>query len=337
MAKIAFFELEEWEKEYLRKKLDARGHELVLETGKLDLESAAKARDCGVVCSFIYSQISSELLEKLPKAKLYCTMSTGFDHVDLKECAKRKIVACNVPAYGDNTVAEHAFALILAVSRKLIPSVERTRKGNFSLEGLRGFDLKGKTLGVVGTGKIGRRVMHIAKAFEMSVVAYDSAPDLQFAKKEGFDYARSVEEVMAKSDVLTLHVPLNNDTRHMINEHNIDFLKKGAVLVNTARGGVVQTKAILKALKKGVLSAAALDVLEEECFIKEEKELLTEAFQKTCDLQTVLEEHMLLSHENVLITPHNAFNSQEALERILDTTVENIEAFLKGKPVNKIG
>lgn len=334
MAKIAFFELEEWEKDYLKKRLS--GRELVLETGKLDLKSAGKANDCEAVCSFIYSQINSELLAKLPKTRLYCTMSTGFDHVDLKECAKRKIVACNVPAYGDNTVAEHAFALILAVSRKLVPSVERTRKGNFSLEGLRGFDLKGKTLGVVGTGKIGRRVVRAAKAFEMRVVAYDSSPDLQFAKKEGFEYARSVEEVMAKSDILTLHVPLNKDTHHMVNEHNVDYLKKGAVLVNTSRGGVVQTKAILKALKKGILSAAALDVLEEECFIKEEKELLSESFNKKCDLQTVLEEHMLLSHENVLITPHNAFNSQEALERILDTTVENIEAFLKRKPANTI-
>ncbi len=335
MAKIAFFELEEWEKIYLKKKLP--GHKLVLETGKLDLNSAAKAKGCEVICSFIYSQINAPLLEKLPDAKLYCTMSTGFDHVDLKACAKKKITACNVPAYGDNTVAEHTFALILAVSRKLLPSIERTRKGNFSLEGLRGFDLKGKTLGVVGTGKIGRRVVHIARAFEMEVVAYDAHPDLQFAKKEGFRYVRSVEEVMVKSDIITLHTPLNADTQHMINEGNIDYLKKGAVLVNTSRGGVVETKAILKALKKGILAGAALDVLEEECFIKEEKELLTEAFRKTCNLQTVLEEHMLLSHDNVLITPHNAFNSQEALERILDTTVENINSFLAGKPSNTIG
>ena len=334
MAKIAFFELEEWEKAYLKKNL--AGHELVLESCRLDAKTLAKAKDCQVVCSFIYSQIDAPLLEKLPKARLYCTMSTGFDHVDLGACARKGITACNVPSYGDNTVAEHTFALILAVSRKLLPSVERTRKGSFSLEGLRGFDLKGKTLGVIGTGRIGRRVIHIARAFEMEVVAYDASPDLQFAKKEDFTYCHSIEEVMTKSDVLTLHVPLNNDTHHMVNEHNIDYLKKGAVLVNTSRGSVVQTKALLKALKKGVISAAALDVLEEECFIKEEKELLTEAFRKTCNLQTVLEEHMLLSHENVLITPHNAFNSQEALERILQTTVENIEGFLAGKPRNAL-
>lgn len=334
MARIAFFELEEWEKDYLKQRL--KGHELIMEKGLLDEKSVKKAARAEVVCTFLYSHLTPENLEKIKGLRALCTMSTGFDHVPLDWCKKKGVRVCNVPSYGENTVAEHAFALILSVSRRIIPSVERAKKGDFSLKGLRGFDLKGKTLGVVGTGKIGRNVILFAKAFGMKVIAFDPRPDKKFAEEAGFTYASSLEKLLKESDVVSLHAPLNKQTMHLINESNISSFKKGAVLINTARGGLVQTSALLKALKKGIISYAALDVLEEECFVKEEKELLSDAFLKTCNLKTVLENHILLQQDNVIITPHNAFNSTEALQRILDTTVENIGAFLKRKPVNKV-
>ncbi len=337
MSKIAFFELEKFglgdKKDYIKQFL--KGHDILFVEDPLTEQSAEKAADYEVVAFFIYSKINSDLLKKLPKVKFVTTMSTGFDHVDLDACRKRNIIACNVPAYGDNTVAEHAMALLLAISRKLVPSIERTRKGDFSLEGLRGFDLKGKTLGIMGTGRIGRNVAHFAEGFGMRVIAFDKFPNEALAKECGFTYV-SFDQLLAESDVLSLHLPESPETHHIINKDNVKKIKKGCVLINTARGGLVDTEAILMGLKEGNFSACGLDVLEEECAIKEEAELLHETFQKTCDLKTLLEEHILIQQPNVLITPHNAFNSSEALMRILDTTIDNINAFFAGVPKNKI-
>ncbi len=337
MAKIAFFELAKFGlggmQDYIRKFI--KGQEILFFDEPLTEQNADKVADCDVIALFIYSKINDALLKKLGKAKLVTTMSTGFDHIDVEACRKRNIVACNVPAYGDNTVAEHAMALLLAISRKLIPSVERTRKGNFGLEGLRGFDLKGKTLGILGSGRIGRNVAHYAEAFGMRVIAFDKFPNEALAKECGFTYV-SFDELLAQSDVLSLHLPEMPETHHIINKDNVRKIKKGCVLINTARGGLIDTEAILVGLKEGIFSACGLDVLEEECAIKEEPELLHETFQKACDMKTLLEEHILLEHPQVIITPHNAFNSNEALSRILDTTIENINAFLAGVPKNKI-
>lgn len=337
MAKIAFFELAKFGlggmQDYIRKFL--KGHEILFFEEPLTEQNAEKAEDCEVVAFFIYSKINDSLLKKLKKAKMVTTMSTGFDHIDVETCRKKGIVACNVPAYGDNTVAEHAMALLLAISRKLIPSVERTRKGNFSLEGLRGFDLKGKTMGILGTGRIGRNVAHYAEGFDMKVIAFDKFPNDALAKECGFTYV-SFDELLAQSDVLSLHLPEMPETHHIINKDNVKKIKKGCVLINTARGGLIETEAILIGLKEGNFSACGLDVLEEEVAIKEEAELLHETFQKTSDMKTLLEEHILLQHPQVLITPHNAFNSAESLTRILDTTIDNINSFLAGVPKNKL-
>lgn len=240
-----------------------------------------------------------------------------------------------MPSYGENTVAEHTFALILALSRKICTSWERTKKGNFSLEGLRGFDLKGKTLGVVGTGHIGRHVIRIAKGFEMNVLAFDVKPDNKLAKQLGFKYA-SFEDVLKNSDIITLHVPYSKATRHLIGIKTLGFFKKGCYLINTARGGICDTTALLKGLKREIFAGLGLDVLEGECFVKEERELLTAPFAKKCDFKTVLQNHILLRQPNVIITPHNAFNSKEALQRILDTTVENIKSFAANRPINLV-
>ncbi len=332
MATIAFIELEPWEKKYVQKLLTT--HQLIFLDQPLSDKNIAKVKDADMLAIFIYSTITKDVLDKLPKVKLITTMSTGFDHIDLDACAARGVTVCTVPAYGDNTVAEHTFALILAVTRKIVESVERTRKGNFELNGLMGIDLKGKTLGVVGTGKIGKNVVRIGcEGFGMKVIAYDAFPNNKWAKECGITYV-PFEQLLSESDIITFHVPLMKETTHMLNTKNLNRVKKGAILINTARGAIIETHAIVEGIKKGIFSGVGLDVLEEECAIKEEKEILTDAFKGKCDLKTLLEEHVLLEQPTVYITPHSAFYSKEALQRIMDTTVNNINAFLAGLPVN---
>jgi len=331
--KAAFFETEKWEEDYLKKKL--QGFELSFFLEPLSLENINCAEDCEIVSPFIYSKMNKDILQKLPELKMIATRSTGFDHIDTAFAKEKNIVVSNVPFYGENTVAEHTFALILALSRKLTDSVQRAKLGDFSLDGLRGFDLKGKILGIIGLGHIGMHVARIAKGFEMEVLSYDINQDKKLAKKIGFKYV-GFEELLKNSDIISLHAPYNKSTHHLINSNNINLIKKGAYLINTARGGLVETEALLKALSEKTLAGAGLDVLEEECFIKEEAQLLSKEFPKTCDLKTVLQNHILLQQKNVIITPHNGFNSEEALKRILDTTVESIKAFIKNKPINTI-
>jgi D-lactate dehydrogenase len=331
--KIAFFETEKWEQKYLAERL--KNHELHFSEKKMTLATAKKHKDAEAIGIFIYTNIDSKILDTMPKLKLITTMSTGYNHIDVKECTKRGITVCNVPSYGENTVAEHTFALILAISRKIHQSYERTSKADFSAVGLRGFDLKGKTIGVIGVGHIGKHVIRIAKGFEMNVLAYERFPKKELEKEMGFNYT-SLDELYSKSDIITFHVPLNDSTRHMFNKDSLKKIKKGAVIINTARGEIIDTDALIKGLSTKTIYAAGLDVLEGECFIREEKQVIDKYFQKECDLKMVLRNHVLLKMPNVLITPHNAFNSQEALERILETTIENIKGYIKGKPTNTI-
>lgn len=329
--KITFFELEDWEREYLQENLP--GFELSFFNEKLSLENVSLASGANVVSVFTDSSINKEVLEKLPSLQLITTRSTGFDHIDLQFAKERGVAVCNVPTYGENTVAEHTFGLLLNLSRKIYKSIENVKEKGFVPDGLRGFDLKGKTLGIVGMGHIGEHVARIANGFEMNVVAFDVRHDKKMAKKLGFTYV-SLEDLLKTSDIITLHVPHNDHTHHLINSGNIGLIKKGAYLINTARGGVIETGALVKALEEGIIEGAGLDVLEEECYIKEERELLTKGFSEKCDVKTMLENHLLMERDDVIVTPHNAFNSKEALERILQTTVENIIAFEKGKPIN---
>lgn len=328
---ITFFECETWEKAYFEKQLP--GHTLSFFDGPLTEEQVEQITESDILCVFIYSHVQKNILEKLPNIKLIATRSTGFDHIDTTYCREKNIEVANVPTYGTNTVAEHTFALILALSRKIIPSVERTRRGDFSLDNLRGFDLYGKTLGVIGAGNIGNAVIHIAQGFGMQVLAFTKHPDESQAKQHNFTNT-SLEALLKESDIITLHLPYNQETRHIINTQNIDLCKKGSLLINTARGGLIETEALLKGLESGHLAGVGIDVLEEECDIKEERQLLTTMFLKECDLKTQLLNHVLLTKENVLITPHNAFNSNEALHRILEVTVANIQSFAANKPQN---
>ena len=332
MATISFFETEAWEEEDFRKQFPQDTLHFSPQTLEEGKEYEQAVFDAEVVCVFAFSQVSKAVLEKFPHVKCIVTRSTGFDHIDLSYCKEKGITVCNVPAYGVHSVAEHTFALILGLSRKLIPSVERTRKGNFTLEGLRGFELFGKTLGVVGVGNIGKVVADIALGMGMKVVAYNRHEDEEL-KNKGVEF-KDLDSLLSQSDVVSLHLPYMKETHHIINMDNITKFKKGALLINAARGGLVETRAILEGLEQHILAGAGLDVLEEECSMREERELLSTKFLESCDLRTQLLDHMLLDREDVLITPHNAFNSNEAVDQIMQITIDNIKGFLVGSPVH---
>ncbi len=324
--KIAFFELENWERGILKKEL--KKHKLIFFKSILTKDKAKRIKKVDAIVIFIYSNINKEILDLLPNLKLISTMSTGVDHIDINECNKRKIKVENVPFYGENTVAEHTFGLILALSRKICDAHDKTRKNDFSLNGLEGFDLKNKTIGIIGLGHIGSHVARIAHGFEMKIISYSKDKDLKLAKKLDLKYT-TLNNLLKKSDIITLHVPYNKETHHMINKKNIKLFKRGSLLINTARGQIVETEAILYGLKNNILIGVGLDVLEEECFIKEETQLLAKQFPKECDIRTLLRNHILLNQKNVIITPHSAFYSKEALQRILHTTLLNIKKFSK--------
>ncbi len=331
--RIAFYEKADWEEEYIRQHL--AGHELAFYSTRLAPDNAPDAAT-EIISTFTDSPVTAAVLEKLPNVRLVATRTTGFDHIDLKACQARGITVCNVPAYGENTVAEFAFTLILALARKLYPAVKRVREEfRFSVDGLAGFDLQGKTIGVVGTGRIGAHAVRIAKGFGMEVLAYDPYPSQKLADEYHIVYV-PLEELLAKSDVITLHVPYMPATHHLISKDNIMKCKPGALLVNTARGAVVETEALLAALRSGILGGAGLDVLEEEGFVHEEAALLASGHPGEQQLKTALVDHELMHMDNVLVTPHNAFNTREAIVRILDTTIENIQNFAQNKPINAV-
>jgi len=334
--RIAFFKLEEWEKEYIQNHEEFKklGADAVFFKEALDKNHIPKDAGAEAVCVFINSKIDKKVLDAFADLKFITTRSTGFDHIDMVECKKRGIAVASVPSYGEDTVAEYTFGLILALTRKIYQSVDQVREtGSFSKEGLRGIDLKGKTLGVIGTGKIGRNVIQIAKGFEVNILACDVRADEQYAKQMGFRYCGQ-DELLQKSDIVTLHVPYIKATHHLINAKNITSMKRGSYLINTSRGGIVETEVLIRALKDGHLAGAALDVLEEESAIEDELELFLEGRAEEHNLKTVLANHVLIDMPNVIVTPHNAFNTWGALQRILDTTIDNLAAFHRGSPQN---
>ncbi len=330
---VAFFELEGWEEKLIRDAFpDA---ELTLSREKLNADHLPESREIEVLSVFVESKIDTAVLDALPKLRFITTRSTGFDHINAPLCKERGITVSYVPNYGMNTVAEFTFGLILNLTRRVYLAVDQIKEAeSFDLKHLRGIDLNNKTLGLVGTGRIGLWVARIAKGFGMTVVAFDLYPNEKAAQEVGFSYA-PLEEVLGAADVITLHVPYNKSTHHLINRETIRQIKRGAFLVNTSRGGVVETQALVQALKEGILAGAGLDVLEEERATKTEHDFLPPDLDAE-SMRTVLQNHELMHMPNVLITPHNAFNTKEALERILDTTLENIRGFLKGSPLNVI-
>jgi D-lactate dehydrogenase len=330
---IVVFEVEAWETESFLPLQDH--HQVRFAKEPLTAGNAEQFSEADIIAPFIYSDVGEDVLKQLPRLKLIATRSTGFDHIDTDFCEQNGIQVCNVPSYGENTVAEHTFGLLLTLSHRLTEAIDRTRKGDFSQEGLQGFDLMGKTLGVVGTGTIGEKVIAIAKGFQMDVVAFDVKPKADLAERLGFRYA-SLDQVLAEADIVTLHVPANPKTKNLISAEQFNQMKDGVVLINTSRGQIVDVDALIRALAEGKVAAAGLDVLPEEPVMREEAELLRSVYRKRHNLDTLLADHVLLRLRNVVITPHSAFNTREAVQRILDTTAENIEQFTSGSPQNVV-
>ncbi|MDO8183449.1 MAG: NAD(P)-dependent oxidoreductase [bacterium] len=337
MAKIVFFGLKDWEQKYYQDKniFSVLGIEPVFVDAILDDEHLpnSEASQAEIISIFVDSKVTTKVLSAFPNLKHIATRSTGYDHIDLAVCKERGIIVSSVPGYGEVTVAEYAFALLLAYSRKIYDGVEKIKEqGDFSPEGLKGFDLCGKTIGIIGTGRIGKHAAGIAKGFGMKVVAYDVYPNEEAAKQIGFSYL-SLEELLKNADVVSVHVPYTPENHHLINKDKLALMKASAVLINTARGALIDTPALVEALKNKTIAGAALDVLEEEGVLKDEFGYVMGANQEA-DMKAVLADHVLFDLPNVIITPHNAFNTQEALEKILDTTAENIKSFLAGAPIN---
>jgi D-lactate dehydrogenase len=331
--KILFLHKENWEKDYIGDKL--AGHQVCFAKDLSETPSEI-LQSTEILSVFVSHQCKEAEINQLPNLKMIAARSTGFDYVDIPLARSRGIEVCYVPSYGENTVAEFAFALLLALSRK-VPEAHKqvTETGSFLQAELKGFDLKGKTIGVIGTGRIGMNAIKMAKGFQMNVVAYDPFPKTELADELGFRYV-GFEELLGLSDIITLHAMLADSTRHMINEQSIYHIKRGAILINTARGGLVQTSALVKALEEGVISAAGLDVLEEEGDMQDEMNLLHNPHPKLEELQNVLSNNYLINHPRVIVTPHIAFNTAEAVERILDTTIENILSFANGQIKNRV-
>lgn len=329
-----FFETAPWERRYLTRALAPHRLTVQFVADPLTEDTLPLAKGAAILSVFIYSTVTADLLRRLPKLRFIATRSTGYDHIDLAACRQRRTAVSNVPSYGENTVAEHTFALILSLSRNVHKAYVKTIKGDFSLEGLQGFDLKGKTLGVIGAGHIGLHVIKIAKGFDMDVLVHDTRKDVFLSEVLDFRYV-SLEELLRRSDIVSLHVPYLPATHHLMNRAAFGMMKRGALFINTARGGLVDTDALVWALDEGIVGGAALDVLEGEELVKEERQLLSKDFSKE-KLATALRNHILLHRENVVITPHIAFDSREGLQRILETTVSNIAAFLNGTPTNLV-
>jgi len=330
--KIAFFETNQADQNFLAPLF--HDHEVAFFTEPLTETNVSDALQYEVISVFIYSSITAQVIEKLPHLRCIATRSTGFDHIDVSVCEQKNITILNVPYYGENTVAEHTFALILALSRNVHKSYARGLKEDFSIDGLIGFDLKDKTLGVIGTGHIGLHVIRIAKGFGMHVLAFDVFHNTFLSEILHFNYA-SLDEVLAQSNIITLHTPYNEHTHHLINNESIQKIKKGALLINTARGGLVENDALIRALDEKILAGAGLDVLEGEEYIKEESFCLQEDCTPLRTRQ-IEQNKNLLSRDNVVFTPHIGFYSEEALMRILETTANNIIQFALGKKENQV-
>lgn len=331
MANITFYDATSDDEKFLRQALS--DHSLTFVPQTLSHDTIMPNAD--IVSVFVGSNVSAEVIGQFPNLKLIATRSTGFDHIDIDACTKRNLPIATVPTYGEHTVAEYAFGMLISLTRKLPAAFEAAHEGNRSHRELEGMDLFGKTFGIIGAGRIGQSIAKIAKAFGMNVIAYDPFPKPEVASQIGFEY-KTVDEVLAASDVLSLHVPYTPENKHLLNSERIAKMKPTAILINTARGELIDTTSVMDAVTNHRLGGVALDVMENEKLISPLDELAmlrSEQVDKEMLVHSV-EINVLKSQPNVLITSHNAFNTAEAIQRINQTTVENIRAFLNGEPQN---
>jgi D-lactate dehydrogenase len=327
--KVAFYDTHKFEKVVFDCSFKQSQHKITYLETRLNPQSALLSVGYDVVCSFANDRLDAETLEVLKKngVKLVALRSTGFNHVDIAKAKQLSIPIVRVPAYSPYSVAEHAVALLLAVNRKVHRSYARVRELNFSLEGLVGFDLHGKTVGIIGTGKIGIAAARIFLGFGCKVLAFDKFPNAELPTDKNFQYV-GLKKLLSDSDIISLHLPLTPESKHLLNKEAFESMKSGAIIINTGRGALIETKALIGALKSKKLGGAGLDVyeLEEGVFFNDLSESGIED-----DLLA-----RLLTFPNVVITSHQAFLTKEALQNIADQTLENLNAFESGKIINQV-
>lgn len=329
MIKIAFFDTKDYDKKLFDEYNKNYGYEITYLESKLNSETAPLAKGYDAICIFVNDIVDEKTIKILKDCgvKLIALRCAGFNNVDMKHMDK-DIKVVRVPAYSPYAVAEHAAALLLTLDRKIYKAYQRTRKYNFTLNGLLGFDIHGKTVGVVGTGKIGTCFIDIMKGFGTNIIAYDVYPNEELAKEKGFKYV-TLDELYKKSDIISLHCPLTEDNTKMINKDTIQKMKKGVVIINTSRGKLIDTEDLIYELEQEHIGGLGLDVYEdeEEFFLND----MSNSYIRDKDLST------LLTMPNVVVTSHQAFFTKEALNKIASDTCENIKAiFENGKCENEV-
>ena len=319
--KVAFFSTQPYDKEYFERY--NKQHDIVFFEAQLNEQTVNLAKGCDAICGFVNDQLNASVIESLRETgvKIIAQRCAGFNNVDLVAARENKIIVVRVPAYSPHAVAEHALALIMTLNRKTHKAYNRVREGNFSLHRLTGFDLYGKTAGVIGTGKIGQCFAHIMLGLGCKVLAFDliANKDLEAA---GIDYLPLIE-VLKQSHIVSLHCPLTEQTKHLINDTTLGIMKNGAMLINTSRGALIDTKAVIDALKKGKLGYLGIDVYEQE-----EKLFFHDLSENIIEDDLIMR---LLSFPNVLITSHQGFLTDEALTQIAVITLQNLSDFEQGK------
>ncbi len=323
--RIAFFDTKSYDEESFNKINEKYNFEIKYFKGHLNRDNVILTKEADAVCIFVNDIADAEIIDALTEngVKLIALRCAGFNNVDIS-AALGKIVVVRVPAYSPYAVAEHAVALMMALNRKTHRAYLRTRDGNFALNGLMGFDMHGKTAGIIGTGKIAKILIHILKGFGMNILAYDLYPDYNFARENDVVYT-TMDELYHSSDIISLHCPLTDQTKYLINDYSISKMKDGVMIINTGRGQLIHTNALIEGLKNKKIGAAGLDVYEEESeYFYEDKS------DKIIDDDVLAR---LLSFNNVIVTSHQAFFTQEALANIASTTLQNIQDYIDGKPL----
>jgi D-lactate dehydrogenase len=311
-------------------------HEVIFYAQPLVDTIPSELLEADVLSIFVDSKVTTGMIDAMSNLKQIALRSTGYDHVAVAHAESKGINVSYVPHYGSQTVAEHTFALMLALSRRAYPMYQLLRQeGNLDVVSHEGFDLCGKTIGVIGTGAIGRRVCEIAHGFRMQIRAFDLFPNTELISTLGVQYC-TLEDLLANSDIITLHTPATKENHHLLNTETLAKAKPGAFVINTARGVLIDTVALLRAVKAGQLGGAALDVYEGEEFLKDEMRLIDMPAPDVEIWRTFAAEHELLDMPNVIMTPHMAFNTKEAKREITDTTCGNILAAINGQPTNLV-
>lgn len=327
--RVAVFSTKSYDREFFKERNRDHGHELTFFEPRLTRDTAALADGYPAICAFVNDQLDAGVLLTLSRGgtELIALRSAGFNHVDLEAAEDLDLTVVRVPAYSPEAVAEHTVGLIMALNRKIHRAYARVREGNFSLEGLLGFNLHEQTVGVVGTGKIGMHVARIMRGFGCSVLAYDPYPNEEM-EEIGGEYA-DLETLFSRSDIITLHCPLTPETDHLINSEAIGQMKRGAMLINTSRGGLIDTPSVIQGLKSGKIGSLGLDVYEEEA------DLFFEDFSGRVIQDDVFAR--LLTFPNVIITGHQGFFTRNALQNIAETTLQNITDYAEsGESDNEI-